>query len=459
MKKNILLLLVAFAFLLIPIGAHAKAQSIQILIDGEVVSSDASPIISSGRVLVPVRVISESLGYFVKWDPISREVQIKNRYETIKMVINKKTIWKSDDVIPLDVAPMIQTNRTYLPIRAISESLGAEVAWDSTTKAVIIKTIKEEVPEKSGDITTEDGQDSGKVVDKGDTVESGQNKHVVKISSLEQNGTSIRLRTSEKIDGAPEMFLLNDPNRLVVDIKGTVIDEELEVIKQQNSDWIKEVRYSQFEVEPNIVRVVIDLTQKVKYSYRMDNDSIVIDLVPYVHKVVIDAGHGGTDPGASAADGTFEKNLNLSLALKVTDILKEKSNIELIMPRNSDTYPTLTERIQLANYSNADLFVSIHANALPSKPEISGTETYYYKNDSTSLAKTIHEKLVEATGFDDRGIRQAGFKVIKYTEMPAVLLEVGYLTNRNDVQAMKQDYFQQGVAEAIADGIIEYLQN
>ncbi|WP_208588701.1 N-acetylmuramoyl-L-alanine amidase family protein [Gracilibacillus suaedae] len=175
-------------------------------------------------------------------------------------------------------------------------------------------------------------------------------------------------------------------------------------------------------------------------------------------KVVVDPGHGGVDPGAIGASGSYEKDFTLDLSKKLVALLENDPNLEVLMTREGDQFLSseARERPNFANDLDADLFLSIHANTY-SDPSVSGTETFYYDQNSKPLADTIHKHLVNATGYNDRGVKQENFFVLKDTNMPAVLLEIGYLTNPQDEQKMMTDVFQQSVAEAITDGINEYL--
>ncbi|MDX8044383.1 N-acetylmuramoyl-L-alanine amidase [Gracilibacillus sp. S3-1-1] len=176
-------------------------------------------------------------------------------------------------------------------------------------------------------------------------------------------------------------------------------------------------------------------------------------------KVVIDPGHGGDDPGAIGASGSYEKDFTLSLSNKIVELLQTDPRLEVFMTREGDQFLSTEtrERPMIANDLGADLFISIHANTYDT-PTITGTETFYYNDYSESLAAIIHRHVVQATGYDDRGVKQANYFVLADTNMPAILIEVGYLTNPEQEQEMLTDAFQQNVAEAIVEGINEYIE-
>ncbi|MBP1754065.1 MAG: cell wall hydrolase/autolysin [Firmicutes bacterium] len=177
-----------------------------------------------------------------------------------------------------------------------------------------------------------------------------------------------------------------------------------------------------------------------------------------VYTVVIDPGHGGKDVGATGVNGLYEKDFTLSLSRKIKDILGKEKKIKVYMTRDEDTFLSSEDkyRPKYANELKADLFISIHGNTYED-PEVSGTEAYYYHAGSKSFAEILHEKVVTATGFHDRGVKKNDFFVVKYTDMPSVLLEIGYLTNPEEEQRMIDDKSQDSTAQAICDGVNEYL--
>lgn len=177
---------------------------------------------------------------------------------------------------------------------------------------------------------------------------------------------------------------------------------------------------------------------------------------PYI--VVIDPGHGGVDVGAVGVSGSYEKDFNLSLALKVQEALDLDERISVYLTRDDDTYISQKskDRSKFANDLGADLFISIHANAFVDS-QASGTETYYHRRRMKELAETIHDHVVQTTGFQDREIKRKPLNVIRDTKMPAILLEIGFLSNPDEELILMSESFQEEVARAIRDGIVEYL--
>jgi N-acetylmuramoyl-L-alanine amidase len=174
--------------------------------------------------------------------------------------------------------------------------------------------------------------------------------------------------------------------------------------------------------------------------------------------VMIDPGHGGQDPGAIGIGGVREKDIILPIGQRVADIL-ELNGIQVIMTRDSDYFVSLPGRVAMAERANADVFVSIHANSAgANRPEVSGLETYHYESGLT-LARIVHSKILQSLNVRDRNVRKARFYVLRKTSMPSILVETGFITGREDVANLTNSTYQNQMAEAIAQGIIQYLRS
>lgn len=173
-------------------------------------------------------------------------------------------------------------------------------------------------------------------------------------------------------------------------------------------------------------------------------------------RIVIDPGHGGKDPGATGVSGAYEKAFNLSLAGRVAALLEEDPMFEPLLTRTDDQFIELEERGAIANGWNADAFISIHGNTY-TDPMVSGTETLYRNQDSIPLAQSVQTHLTQGIGLRDRGVKEEQLKVLGTPRMPAVLVEVGYLTNAEDEGFLLSDEGQDLAALAIVDGLRSYF--
>lgn len=174
--------------------------------------------------------------------------------------------------------------------------------------------------------------------------------------------------------------------------------------------------------------------------------------------VVVDPGHGGRDPGATVA-GVEEKDLVLGIALTLK-LLSEGGPVEVVLTRSSDRYVELKERVAFAERIGAALYVSIHANACDS-PDVRGIETYVDSSRPPSdpswrLAEEIQRALCRRTGAPDRGVRTQKL-YLRHTRLPAVLVEVGYLTNSLERERLLDPAYRRLVAQGILEGIISFL--
>ena len=172
--------------------------------------------------------------------------------------------------------------------------------------------------------------------------------------------------------------------------------------------------------------------------------------------IIIDPGHGGSDYGA-IREGINEKDINLDVAKQVQNIL-ERKGFKVKMTRTNDTYVSLEDRCNITNSSNPYLFVSIHVNSCVGT-EPKGIETHYYHDNSIELANTIHSKMTKEIKTPNRGLFKSKFYVINHTAVPAVLLEIGFISNDKERAELVTKRRQQATAEAIAEGIIEYFNN
>ncbi|MFC3886504.1 N-acetylmuramoyl-L-alanine amidase [Bacillus songklensis] len=176
--------------------------------------------------------------------------------------------------------------------------------------------------------------------------------------------------------------------------------------------------------------------------------------------IVLDAGHGGKDPGAIGA-GITEKQIVIEVAKRVEAKLKA-AGATIIMTRSGDTYPTLGDRVELAKDKYADMFVSIHVNS--ASPSASGTETFYDTSEnlngeeSKKLAAEIQKQIIALVGTEDRGIKDNDFYVLRNNDMPSILVELGFITNSGDLAKLKSSKYYDLYAEAIYRGIVEYYK-
>ncbi len=324
---------------------------------------------------------------------------------------------------------------------------------------------------------------------------------------------------------------LRNPNRLFFDLPSTGLSDSIKPISVVNDGILQSIRIG--EHAEDVVRIVFDLESMDNYKVSGAPGRFIVDiygitkslnperiavkrpnkLLPVsvkappprsVLKVVIDAGHGGRDSGATGWNGLKEKNIALDIARRLKKNLEERQGISVILTRNKDVYIPLSRRTEIANKEDADLFVSIHVNAAKNR-KLRGIETWFLnatnnrewqevadrenkisKSDSTgvseldlilkdlsrfhkieesmSLAHFVHDSTIHSLkksygNLYDHGVKWAKFHVLVGARMPAVLLEVGFISNAEDEMRLQNEKYRAEVSEAVSAGILDYLSS
>lgn len=174
-------------------------------------------------------------------------------------------------------------------------------------------------------------------------------------------------------------------------------------------------------------------------------------------KVYVDAGHGGTDPGAIGINGVKESTITLAVAKYLQTELK-RQGITVKMSREKDTAKALATRCNEANKFGANIVVSIHCNAHP-KADANGTETFIYKKggNAEKIANKVQPNLVSTLGTTNRDVKEGNLAMVRDTKAPAILCELAFITNKNDCAKLTQATHQKKCAVAICKGICSYL--
>ncbi|WP_018751329.1 N-acetylmuramoyl-L-alanine amidase family protein [Paenibacillus sanguinis] len=449
------ILLFAFAQM-----GHAAAGSTSIYLDGKALALPENGQVQNvnGNVMIPIRVVAEELGFQVNWEKKTGTVTIKQAGTTLILNVNKTVASVNGSEVKLPIAPTLAKDSTLVPMRFVGEQMGLKVSWDNTSKSVDLKT---PVPDKGSD------------TDPSGTETPPANNELATVQEITFSNNSLMIAVDKSV--SPSIFTMGEPERLVIDLPQAQFAEAMmdspSLDANQNgsievTDYpdVSKVRYALFSNDPSTIRVVLDLNNKVNYQLINENDGLIIvqlNADPGAgaddgkKTVVLDAGHGGKDPGAISVTKKREKDFNLAVVLMVQKLLEQETDMKVILTRTDDTYPTLPERVKVAENADADIFISVHANA--GSVTARGIETYYTRKDSLSLAQVMHQHLVEATGSPDRKIRIQNLHVTRETSMPAVLLECGYLSNKDDDALLATAEFREKAARGIADGIKEYL--
>lgn len=311
--------------------------------------------------------------------------------------------------------------------------------------------------------------------------------------------------------------VLSNPTRVVLDVQNAWIASEIRKNTSVESPLVSAVRVAQFDattvrvvVETTVgkggynvfsidgekPRVVMDFgaaprtnpakpapqesdivqpqqTDEEETQDSSDEDSIdrALDAITGLkgRKIAIDPGHGGSDSGAIGPTGIMEKSVTLRVSRELKRLL-EAEGATVILTRTGDTEVSskgasatsveeLQARCDVANEAKADIFLSIHADAFTNR-EVKGTTAYYYVNgtkQSKRLADNVRTALIDAIGTLDRGTQTCNFYVVKHTDMPAILVEISFISNPDEEQMMNSEAGVKRIAQGIADGIADYF--
>lgn len=501
MKKLVtLMLLMSVLLAIMPgIGSAASASVPTLFLNGKQLETKAAPRIVQNSTIVPIRVVAEGLGYDVTWNQQSRTVKVFNGETEVQFVIDQKNALVNGKAVKLSAPAIVDGDTTFIPLRFVSENMGLDVVWDQPSKSVMLysseptPSVDPTVPPPgSGGGTAADpvtGGDGGAVSNPG-TGGGGVLPEIPAdaigvLTDVEFDGIG-RIAVKYSGDMAPNPAFWSG-TKLVVDIPYASLDPAvmaaLTAAQQSQGEvyigmpGLEKVRYAYYSDKPSTVRVVLDMNAQYPYTVTQNDGEIDIDVdlsaapvlppvVPVdnpvtpdgkqIYKIVIDAGHGAKDPGAKSVTGRTEKEFNLAVVLKIKKLLDQEPRLQAYLTRSDDTFVELNDRASYANNLGADVFVSIHGNSYT--PSATGTETYYNRTNSKSLADIVHKHVVASLGLPDRNVRQAGFVVIKKTTMPAILLESGYLSNKGDEKVLYSEDGQNRIAAAVVAGIKEFLK-
>jgi len=320
-----------------------------------------------------------------------------------------------------------------------------------------------------------------------------QIKELVTISE-EYLPTGINVTLHSKGELNYKLSLYKNPDRLVLDLPDTLTRKPTLSTPNQIHSPYKRIRSALFQAHPPRSRVVFDMQAASPVSFNRTADGLTL-FFPYTATlnrnaslaetksspqkkanappkpapkpkktlslegklIVVDAGHGGDDPGAIVGDATYEKFYTLDIAKRLEALLTAEG-AHTIMTRSEDQNPSLETRSHMANINNADIFVSVHINAF-FNPFTNGSETFYYKYKDEKLAHAIHESMLSSLKLENKGLKRARLYVLRNTTMPAVLVEPLFMSNKEEFQLLDQPHFRQRIADALYKGILHYFKN
>ncbi len=430
-----------------------RASLVNLNLDGSPLKSDVPAVIWQSRTMIPVRLISEKMGATVSWVDETDQVIIRKGRTTIVLTLGSSTALVNGQAVSL--------------YDSIPATVGRLNGVERTM--VPLRFVSEQLG-----CTVEWEQDSYTASIR----TPGEKPGVVSTIHADANAQTVLISTDVK----PTYKVQDLGDRVVVDLLGRRVASGLPGASQVDTELLSNVRYAEHDSTlypdyEHTVRVVLDLKPGITYernvsieavdkgvvltTYLPDRDEISFTpstpLDPSKKTIVLDPGHGGSANGAMY-EGVAEKTINLAVGKKLERLLKEKG-YNVVMTRTDDSAVGLYRRADIANAVNADIFVSVHSNASETNLQAQGIYTYYHPSSKRGarLATAIQGPVTQVTGAKDRGIMSADFVVLRETKMSAVLVEMGFMSTHDELMKLISATYQDKLAEGIAEGIVRYL--
>lgn len=401
-----------------------KVKEAGVLINEDSLKTDYSPYIKEGRTFVPIREITEKLGADVKWNGKDKSIKITLNGDVINMQIDNSKVTVNDKKIELDRAQAPQL-ALYSKPRKETKTM-VPLRFISETFGYNVDWNNDKV---RAEISTEK---TNSIVEDNKNKDKKNKKKTQKSKNSKVNSKSI-------FDD--NFFQSNVEKKETKNIKNQ--------INKGNEDKIFEEADLDLKEKKN--RVIKD---KIEINGKLN--------------IVIDPGHGGKDSGAVAVDGyTYEKDLNLLVAENLMEKLNENSEINARITRTRDEYIKLLDRASVSNDSNADLFLSIHFNSSDNS-SAQGIEVLYASEKNVKIKDTVQKHfasclqkaLIRETGALDRGIKNTpAIIVLNKTKNVSALVELGFLSNESDLENIKDPDYIDKLARGIYNGIEDYMNS
>lgn len=482
-----------------------SGKTIHLYIDNEEIQTTAMPPIQlNGCTLIPAKEVFVNTGAEVEWRSSEKSVYISKEDLLIVLKVDDDIAWVNGEHKKMAMPAKIINNKVMIPLRFIGEALGYNVLWQPEEPSVSILT-KSEEQSQNNDINhifnweTEENTSTDMLnnIANIDPTHTNQSTDTNPNSSADTNiDTSVNtnMEITDFNNFTPDMDLntiFGNENISYLWGEGTFTLKQLDGLQaakvtceedpytkqiivnlnQDYSGYLSEGYYTISDSEIESMQIVHQMgstqliikTSKIKALLLSDIEGqlhmkVVTPSEKYNKIVVVDAGHGAGDPGTTG-NGIKEKDLNLALSQQLVSVLEADPEIKVYATRRDDTFVELEGRSAFSNEINPDLFISIHINSSDANPSASGTETYYTTKQDTRnkiFADIVQNALVSEFGTRNRGVKHNTFVVTRCTDAPAILIEIGFLSNASDFEMMTSWDFTTRYAGAVYRSILEY---
>ncbi len=411
-------------------------------------------VIKQNRTMISLEQFKENFINNVDYNQTTGEIRLQNFAVLIKGRINSNIIFVNSRPYVLETPIQKTDNQVMLPLYFLHNIYGGELNWDYRNSSVNyksnnLKSLSYNRKEEELNISLETDLPSDYSIDY--IKQSKQliiKLYQVSFARFKQellNDDFIDLLRVNKRGFNPAVTEITIELSKELDYKIKKEDNIIKLTLSEKQDDIQES--NQDNSEGNSQEAIQDDTLESGKDFNYNNELIVLD-----------PGHGGSDSGAIGYSGLQEKVVNLKIAKKTEAKLKERGfNVKLT--RYQDYFVSLSDRAQFANQLQADFFISIHTNYHPSQT-VQGVETYAHNNacsETWTLAWYIQDEIVKQTNANDHSLKAANFAVLRRAQMPAILVEAGFLSNPIEESKLRNSNYQDKIAQGIADGLISFF--
>jgi N-acetylmuramoyl-L-alanine amidase len=454
------------------------AGSDQLRIDDDPVALPRKVFIAGGEIICPLRPVLEALGARVDWDAEAKVLDVGTRIEAIRVFADEEGARVEVTTSLRSTATlhrMEDPERMYIDVRGATVKLEHErtlvslgkllrVRWGqfSTDPAVarVVMDLREQAQVRWE--PHPDGLGGAMILGEVQGDEPLIERRVAKITAIRTNTpnedtTLVQVELSDPAE--MDLDVQRHPPRITMNFPDAAPEMPLAPL-QVEGPFVGSLRLDGTPGDPG-ARLVLQMKQLIHFDIDRGMDPPTATLVFKRGKladrrVVIDPGHGGRDSGARG-ERLLEKEVNLDVGRQVAAKLMARG-VQTTLTRETDSYVGLYDRPGLANRIDADLFVSIHCNAMPTRNTGHGTETFYYHDRSMALGAVIHGELMKALKRTDRGLKWANFCVTRESHMPAVLVELMFLNDDTEHALLETPAIRSAAADAIVEGLRQYVE-
>lgn len=525
MKKRIFFLLMPLFFLVVSaVSADIPARKVQTVFEGEVKKAIKLYTFSSDDYF-SARDVANIYGGDIAYHPITGKIALTMHNRRLDIYIKSTRIVLNGKKKRISLPTRYVRGELYIPASFIlsqdfagfsetHSSLNGDNAILTVERAVNVNPPRFYTKAKTTQVVIELSEDlsyslaqkknivtvsfaRGSVNDDSISVDDGTVKTIEAKNSGRQAVVTLTLDTAA--DTVQKKYLTK-PNRLVIDITRKPGAEAPKVAAAVESSSETVAGIDTALSTAAVSEAVVETTAVAAEAVVVDKPLPPVDDSGKKIRLILDAGHGGDDPGAVGPNGTKEKEINLSIVQELKQLFDDDGRYEVILSRSDDTFIPLVERTSLANDQKVDLFVSVHCNANMDR-STNGFEIYFlnekasdadaaatailensvvrlegqpnkkrarlqellwslavneFINESAELCSFITGEVTRRVKIENRGVKQAGFYVLRGTQMPAVLVECAFLSNYGEEAKLRTKKFQRYIADSIYEGVKKY---